>query len=204
MEVRHSFFGYPYVFTTYDRAVQITPAKRKTLAFVLAAPDDGVPLAVVARRIKDETGLKAYTQEEFSKSTINWVFQNTGIPFSFSITIIMGFLVGIAVSGQTFYSFILENLKYLGALKAMGASTALLCRMLILQAFLVGFIGLGIGIGVSSIFGHIAVGKSIFPFFMPYEILIVPFLAVFLICAFSAILGMNRVRKLDAAEVFRG
>ncbi len=153
---------------------------------------------------QNQTGLKAYTQEKFFWSTINWVFKNTGIPFSFSITIIMGFLVGVAVSGQTFYSFILENLKYLGALKAMGASTSLLCRMLILQAFLVGVIGYGVGVGVSSIFGHLAVGKSSFPFFMPFEILLIPFTAVFLICTFSALLGINRVRKLDAAEVFRG
>ncbi len=203
-KVDPSFFGYPYVFTTYDRALQITPAKRKNLAFVLAAPEREGELIDVARRIEKETGLKAYTEEEFFWSTINWVFKNTGIPFSFSITIIMGFLVGVAVSGQTFYSFILENLKHLGALKAMGASTSLLSRMLILQAFLVGFIGFGIGVGVSSIFGHMAVGTKSFPFFMPYEILLIPFGAVFFICTFSALLGINRVRKLDAAEVFRG
>ncbi len=203
-KVDPSFFGYPYVFTTYDRAVQITPAKRKNLAFILAAPNQDSELANTARQIEKETGLKAFTDEEFFWSTIGWVFKNTGIPFSFSITIIMGLLVGVAVSGQTFYSFILENLKYLGALKAMGASTALLCRMLILQAFLVGFIGFGIGVGISSIFGHLAIGKSGFPFFMPYQILIVPFAAVFCICTFSALLGISRVRKLDAAEVFRG
>ncbi|MBP7075233.1 MAG: FtsX-like permease family protein [Rhabdochlamydiaceae bacterium] len=203
-KVDPSFFGYPYVFTTYDTALQITPSKRKNLAFILAAPENESQIEKVAGDIQNQTGLKAYTQEKFFWSTIHWVFKNTGIPFSFSITIIMGFLVGVAVSGQTFYSFILENLKYLGALKAMGASTSLLCRMLILQAFLVGFIGYGVGVGVSSIFGHLAVGKSSFPFFMPFEILLIPFTAVFLICTFSALLGINRVRKLDAAEVFRG
>jgi putative ABC transport system permease protein len=203
-KVDPSFFGYPYVFTTYDTALQITPSKRKNLAFILAAPENESQIEKIAGAIQNQTGLKAYTQEKFFWSTINWVFKNTGIPFSFSITIIMGFLVGVAVSGQTFYSFILENLKYLGALKAMGASTSLLCRMLILQAFLVGFIGYGVGVGVSSIFGHLAVGKSSFPFFMPFEILLIPFTAVFLICTFSALLGINRVRKLDAAEVFRG
>ncbi len=203
-KVDPSFFGYPYVFTTYDTALKIVPSKRKNLSFVLAAPEDKWELEKVVQTIEQKTGLKAYTQERFHWSTVNWVFKNTGIPFSFSITIAMGFLVGIAVSGQTFYSFILENLKHLGALKAMGASTSLLCRMLILQAFLVGFIGYGIGMGISSIFGHLAVGKNNIPFFMPYEVLLIPLLAVCLICTFSAILGIHRVRKLDAAEVFRG
>jgi putative ABC transport system permease protein len=203
-KVDPSFFGYPYVFTTYDRAVQITPAKRKNLSFILAAPESESELENVAKNIEKETGLKAFTQDKFFWSTIRWVANNTGIPFSFSMTVTMGLLVGIAVSGQTFYSFILENSKYLGALKAMGASTALLCRMLILQAFVVGFIGFGLGIGICSIFAHLAVEKSNIPFFMPYQVLFIPFIAVFLICTFSALLGIKRVRKLDAAEVFRG
>jgi putative ABC transport system permease protein len=203
-KVDPSFFGYPYVYTTFDRAIQITPGKRKNIAFILAAPEEGLSLENVTIAIENQTGLKAVSADQFFWSTIKWVFKNTGIPFSFSITIIMGFLVGVAVSGQTFYSFILENLKHLGALKAMGASTILICKMLVLQAFLVGFIGYGLGIGITSIFGHMAVGTSSFPFFMPYEILLIPFVAVFSICLFSSFLGVLKIRKLDAAEVFRG
>jgi putative ABC transport system permease protein len=203
-KAERSFFGYPYVYTTFDRAVQLTPTRRKNLSFVLAAPQPGYDLNTVARAIEKETGLKAFTEEAFFWSTISWVFKNTGIPFSFSITIIMGFLVGIAVSGQTFYSFVLENLKHLGALKAMGASNGLLCRMLILQALLVGFIGYGIGIGLTSIFGHLALKKESFPFFMPYHILLITLGAILSICIFAALIGINKVRKYDAAEVFRG
>jgi putative ABC transport system permease protein len=203
-KTERSFFGYPYVYTTFDRAVQLTPTRRKQVAFILAAPQKEEELEIVAKRITQETALKAFTEERFFWSTIDWVFKNTGIPFSFSITIIMGFLVGVAVSGQTFYSFVLENLKHLGALKAMGASNGLLCRMLILQALLVGFLGYGIGVGVTSIFGHMTLEKETFPFFMPYEVLLVTLLAVLSICIFSALLGINRVRKFDAAEVFRG
>jgi putative ABC transport system permease protein len=203
-KVEPSFFGLPYVYTTFDRALQITPPARKNLAFVLAAPDAETDASHVARTIENQTGLKAFTADEFSASTIRWLFKNTGMPISFGITVMMGFLVGIAVSGQTFYSFILENFKHLGALKAMGASTSLLCKMLILQAFVVGFIGYGIGIGLTSIFGHMAIGSSDLPFFMPYEILWIPLMAVCAICLFATGLGIYQIRKLDAAEVFRG
>jgi len=203
-KAERSFFGYPYVYTTFDRAVQIAPTKRKNLAFILAAPIEKANIDELTNKIEKDTGLKAFTSDQFFWSTINWVFENTGIPFSFSITIITGFLVGIAVAGQTFYSFVLENLKHLGALKAMGAGTGLLCRMLFLQTFFIGFIGYGIGIGITSIFGHLASVKDGFPFFMPYEILIITFAAVLIICLFAALLGINRIRKLDADEVFRG
>lgn len=199
-----SFFGYPYVYTTYDRAKQIIPARRKNLSFILAAPEAGLQVQDVALTIEKETSLKAFTEEEFFWSAIRWVFKNTGIPISFGMTVLMGFLVGIAVSGQTFYSFVLENLKHLGALKAMGASQSLLCRMLILQAFLVGFLGFGIGVGMASVFGHIAFQQESIPFFMPYQVLIGAFAVIVFICVFSAILGILRIRKLEASEVFRG
>ena len=45
----------------------------------------------------------------------------TGIPINFGIAVALGFIVGTAIAGQTFYSFTLENLRHFGALKAMGA-----------------------------------------------------------------------------------
>jgi putative ABC transport system permease protein len=203
-KAERSFFGYPYVYTNYERAVQLTPSRRKNLSFILVSPEERQNVKTLARHIETQTGLKVFTEEEFFWSTIGWVFKNTGIPMSFSITIIMGFLVGVAVAGQTFYSFVLENLKHLGALKAMGASNSLLCRMLLLQAFLVGIVGYGIGIGITSIFGHLAIQKETIPFFMPYQVLLITFVAIMMICIFAALLGINKVRKYDAAEVFRG
>ncbi len=199
-----SFFGYPYVFTTFDTAAHLVPQKRKNLSFILAAPQSHLSVDTVVQQIQSETGLKGFTEEKFLKSTTDWVVKNTGIPFSFGITILMGFLVGIAVSGQTFYTFVMENLKHLAALKAMGASTGLLCRMVILQALIIGGVGYGMGVGVASIFVHLAEKNQAIPFFMPYQVLVFVFLAILSICTFAALLGIIRIRKIDAAEVFRG
>ncbi|MEO7297480.1 MAG: ABC transporter permease, partial [Verrucomicrobiota bacterium] len=138
-----SFFGYPYVFTTYDQALQFAPKTRKMLSFILAHPADGWTAEHAVEQIKKETRLGAYTEAQFSRSTVLWFFRNTGIPVSFATTILLGFIVGIAIAGQTFYSFILENLRNIGALKAMGASDGLLARMVLLQSFTVGLIGYG-------------------------------------------------------------
>lgn len=199
-----SFFGYPYVYTTYERAIHFAPKKRKNLSYILVNPQKGVNPKELAQKISQETGLKAFTEEAFFWSTIWWFFRNTGIPISFGTTILMGFLVGVAVAGQTFYSFILENLPNLGALKAMGASNKLLTKMLILQALFVGTIGYGIGVGLASLFGLMAIITNKIPFFLPYEVLLINFIAIICICVFSACLGILRIRKLDVAEVFRG
>lgn len=203
VDAARSFFGYPYVYTTYDRAIQFAPPTRRNLSFVLVQPHAGLAPQVLADRIQDETGLKAVPSEQFFWDTIWWFIKNTGIPISFGTIILLGFLVGIAVSGQTFYTFILENLGNLGALKAMGASNALICRMLICQAMFVGLVGFGIGSGIASIFGFISLKTGQPPFYMPPVVPLVVLICVLLICALSAYLGIRRISKLEPAEVFR-
>ncbi len=198
-----SFTGAPYVFATYDQALRYAPPTRKMLSFVIAEPVAGMTARQVADQIHQETGLRAFTEDEFFWSTIWWYIRNTGIPISFGTTIILGLVVGIAVSGQTFYSFVLENTRHLAALKAMGASTWLLSRMLLLQAFTVGFIGYGIGIGLASLCGFMFLRKGQPPFIMPYQLPLATFGLIVLICTFAALIGIRRVAKLEAAIVFR-
>jgi putative ABC transport system permease protein len=197
------FFGYPYVFTTYDQALQYAPRQRKMLSMILAEPKPGRTPAQVARAIERETGLKALTVPEFSAATIAFIWKNTGIPASFMTTIILGFVVGIAVSAQTYYSFVLENLRNLGALKAMGASNGLLARMLLLQAFTAGLIGYGLGVGLTAAFGYVILPIGQPPFILDHTTLAVTGAAVIVICMFAALLGIRRVAKLEAAIVFR-
>lgn len=204
-KAERSFYGHPYVFTTYERALEFAPKVRRNLSFILVKPASNVSPAELAERIKKETGLKAILERDFFWDTIIWFWDNTGIPMSFGTTILLGFIVGVAVSGQTFYTFILENMGNLGALKAMGASNKLLRRMLLLQALTAGFIGYGIGVGLTSIFGFSSfLSEGEVPFYLSYEVLLVTLALILIICIAAALIGIRKISKLDAAEVFRG
>ncbi|MCB1118612.1 MAG: FtsX-like permease family protein [Chlamydiia bacterium] len=203
-DVERSFFGYPFVYTTFDRAVQMAPKTRRNLGIVMVQPNEGMSADELATKITRETGLRAFTENDFFWQTIWWYVYNTGIPISFGTTIILGFIVGIAVSGQTFYLFILDNIPYLGALKAMGASENLLSGLLLLQAFTVGGIGYGIGVGLASLFGRAAMKVGQPPFYMSAEVLIGSFIAIMMICMLSALIGIHKMSKMEPAEVFRG
>ena len=123
-----SFQNVPYVYTTYDRALAYTPPERRKLSYVLAKPMEGVTPDALAKRIQIQTGLGAFTEAEFGWKTIGWVLKNTGIGVNFGTTVFLGFIVGMAIAGQTFYLFTVENLKQFGALKAIGASTGMLAQ----------------------------------------------------------------------------
>jgi len=201
---RMSFSGNPYLFTTYDQATKYAPSTRKMLSCVIAGPEPGQRPAAVAQRIAAATGLKAYTKNEFFWITIWWFIKNTGIPVAFGATVLLGFIVGLAISSQTFYSFVLENLRNLGALKAMGASDKVLARMIMLQTLTVGLIGYGCGVGLATVFGMVVLKKGMPPFFMPWQLPALTLVAILFICWLAASLGIRKIRSLEPAIVFRG
>jgi putative ABC transport system permease protein len=198
-----SFLGQPYCYTTYDRALEYTPDQRKRLSYVLAAPKPGVSNKEAARRISQLDGIRAIPRDEFYWQTMIWYIKNTGIPISFGTVVVLGALVGIAISGQTFYLFIHENLRYLAAFKAMGARTRTLAGMVLVQSFTVGFVGYGLGVGLASWFGNAVVAKGQPPFYMPWQLLLFTGAVILMVCSTSALIGLRQVLKLEPAVVFR-
>jgi putative ABC transport system permease protein len=152
--------------------------------------------------MKERTGLGAYTAQQFKDLTYNFFMKNTGIPINFGIADALGFLIGTAIAGQTFYNFTLENLRYFGTLKAMGATNAVLLRMIILQALVVGAIGYGMGVGGASLFGYLMRGTEL-AFRLTPDLLYVSAGAIIVIIVFSALISIRKVMGLEPAIVFK-
>ncbi|GKS59141.1 ABC transporter permease [Nitrospira sp.] len=202
-KTQKSFTNIPVVYTTYERAMRYVPRERRTLAYVLAKPREGVPVNEVTDRIERETGLGAYTGEQFGMKTIRWVLKNTGIGVNFGTTILLGFIVGMAIAGQTFYLFTVENLRQFGALKAMGTSTFTLARMILLQAFTVGLTGYGVGVGLATLFGVLAASGGGLPFVETWQLLVLVLVALLAICTASALISIIKLARLEPGIVFR-
>ncbi|MDD5321658.1 MAG: ABC transporter permease [Methylococcales bacterium] len=202
-KVTRTFQSQPVVYTTYSRAKSYAPKERKLLSFVLVKAKQGQNLVELTRRIRETTGLAAYTQAEFKTLTFEYFMHNTGIPINFGISVLLGFIVGAAIAGQTFYNFTLENLRQFGVLKAMGTSNWTLLRMILLQAVLVGSIGYGLGVGLTALFGY-AMRNTILAFKFPWQLLLFSGAGVSLICVFAAIISILKVIRLEPAIVFKG
>jgi putative ABC transport system permease protein len=205
-KARPTFQTFPIVYTRYSQAVLYVPRERKVLSFVLAQPEDDIPAQEVCDRIAERTGLKARTREDFMDLTIDYYMKRTGIPINFGITVLLGFIVGAAIAGQTFYLFTIENLKQFGALKAMGVSNFRLMGMSLLQALVVGVVGYGLGVGGAACFGILmeVVAKTVPPaFFMTWQIMAISAVAVLVIVLLASLVSMRRVLVLEPAVVFK-
>jgi putative ABC transport system permease protein len=129
--------------------------------------------------------------------------KNTGIPINFGIAIALGFFVGVAIVGQTFFSFIIDNMRYLGILKAMGASNKLLFQMILLQTFIVGVIGSSIGMGIASLTSILSKNSEL-AFYLPWQVPVITILATSLITLITLVTSLRRVLRIEPGIVFRG
>ncbi|MGB8466769.1 MAG: ABC transporter permease [Terrimicrobiaceae bacterium] len=201
--ITQTFQSNPVIYTTYSSATSFAPSQRLLLSFVAVKAKPGQDLHALCRRIERATALRAYTRDEFKMVTFLYYLKYTGIPINFLTAVALGFLVGVAISGQTFYNFTLDNLRYFGTLKAMGAKNGMLLRMILLQALVVGGIGYGLGVGAASAWGMLVGGRTQLAFRLPWHLLVISAVAVLVICLSSAALSIRKVMKLEPAAVFR-
>jgi putative ABC transport system permease protein len=199
------FVTLPVMYARFNETLAYVPTRRNLMNFVLAETMPGLSSAEVSARISRQTGLLAITQDHFFWNTINYMLSSTGIPVNFGITIALGFIVGVAVAGQTFYLFTIENLKHFGSLKAMGVNNRRLIGMILLQALSVGALGFGLGVGLTAMFfiqtnqiTHLA------GLHLNWQALVGVGGAVLVIVSLASLLSMRRVLFLEPAIVFRG
>jgi len=196
-------FGIPTLYTTYNRAIQYLPQTQFTASYVLVEPKSPADVP----HIKDEVqrlGYLALTEQEFIDRTTQWYEFHTGLGMNILIMTVVSFIVGLSISGQTFYTFIIENLERFGALKAIGAKGSELVAMILFQSTFTALTGYGLGIGLCS--GLMALAKWRLPDYaaiMTFPSLGIALGMVIIIVAISSYIGVRRVLRIEPFDIFR-
>ncbi len=200
------FFSFPIIFTRFSEAIQLSPQGRDNLSFILVKSGKGFSPKNIAKRITSQTGLQALTSNQLIWKTIHFIVAHTPIPFNFGLTILLGFLIGTVVVGQTFYIFLLENLRQFGLLKAVGMTNKQILSMVVLQAIWIGLIGFGIGIGLCAIISEFlaVVSFELQGLFIPWQVILLTGMSVIIIILLASLVGIRQVFSVDPAIVFKG
>jgi len=198
-----NFIGAPQLFASYETAEECLAPGEKPLTFILVKPVPGESPATVAERIGQLGSVRALTSTGFSRSTMDWYFRNTGIPAAFLIVVLMGIIVGIAVTGQTFYLFVHDNLRYLAMMKAMGAGQGLLSLLVLFQASLIGSVGFGIGLGLTVGFALLVLPGEVPAFFLPWQVPLGVGTLIGGITLLVSWIGIRPLRSVEPGMVFK-
>ena len=197
-------FGIPTLYTTFNRAVQYIPSMRYTISFILVEPQNVLAIPHIQEEVK-RLGYDVLTEEGLIDRITNWYMFHTGMGTNLLLMTAISFLVGLSISGQTFYTFVLENMEKFGALKAIGAKGRELVAMIFFQAAVTGLAGYGLGIGLCA--GLIALAKLRVPDYasiITYRNLALALGMVLVISAFSGYIAVRKVLRIDPYDIFRG
>ncbi len=197
-------FGIPTLYTTFSRAIQYVPTMRYTISFILVEPQTAAAIPHIREEVA-RLGYETVTEQGFIDKITSWYVLHTGMGVNLMLMTVISFAVGLSISGQAFYTFVIENIEKFGALKAIGAKARELVAMIFLQAGVTGLAGYGLGIGLCAALIGIAKLR------MPDYAAIVTFgnlgLALGMVLVISGLSGYVAVRKvlrIDPYDIFRG
>lgn len=198
-----SFTTSPFVWTDFKTAHAYTNQAADRLTYVLVEAAPGADLATLRARIEALPHLDAYTTPEFSARTREYWSSRTGVGTGFFMTAMMGVLVGLVVVGQILYTGTLEHLREYGTLKAMGATSGAIVRVILYQALIAAVLGYVVG-GALAFVGQAAVRAANLTIVLSPELLAVTAVLTVVMCAVAALLAILKVVRLDPATVFKG
>ena len=196
--------GVPTLYTTYSRAIENLPTTRYTISYVLVQPKNDAAVAGIKQQVA-KLGYVAFTKDEFEQRITDYYTYQTGIGTNILLMTVISFIVGLSISGQTFYTFILENLEKFGALKAIGAKGHELIYMILFMATFTALTGYGLGVGLVTLM--ISLARYRLPNYaamITFGNLGMAFGMVILIAGISSYVGIRKVLKIEPFDIFRG
>ena len=200
-----SFTTAPILFTSFELAQRlVTYMGSDSTVFVVAKVKPGVEVKQVISRLQQRLkGVDVYTAAEFSMKTRKYWAIETGVGFSFMLTIVISFLVGMLIVGQTIYNSTMEHIKEFGTLKALGASNKDIYKIIFSQAIINAMFGYIISLIITistvklyELGGMVMVVRGWVNFLVLGLTL--------LMCLGAAFVSVRRIKSIDPAILFRG
>lgn len=199
-----SFLVTPYVFTTYDRAAELTESDPSTASYFLVNAETGADAAEICEEICRRLGdVTAKPAGDFATTSVNFWMTRTGIGLSFGAATLLGLLVGLVMVAQTLYAMVLDRISEFATLKAIGATEREIVVLLGAQSTLVALVGIAVGvfltIGIREAFSTPRAAIEI-----PVPLYFASAALVFVICLAASALPYLRVRRVDPHSVLQG
>jgi len=196
-------FGPSYAFADYELAREVLRTDSDQLSFVLIKVQPDVDPSSVARSLQLRIPeAKVLTRDQFKASTIEYVLTSTAIGVTLGSSALFGLIVGFTVVALMMFSSVLDNLREFGTLKAVGATTWDLSKLLLIQAISYALVGTLIGLALVGQLSE-AIRSPQLALVLPPALYGATAVVMTLLCIFASLASIFRLRKLEPAMVFR-
>ncbi len=150
-----TFTAAPFVFTSLESAVKYDARyKHDEITYVLARCQAGVTPAQLRDAISSEvSAVQVLTQDEFALKTILYWMLETGVGITVITTAALGIIVATVIISLTLYAITNDHLPNYATLLAIGFRRMQLGAIVLIQAVILGSVGILLG---SIAFGRVS------------------------------------------------
>jgi putative ABC transport system permease protein len=196
-------FSNPLLYTTTSKARFFSGASENLVNGVIVTVNDPMKIDQVIKGINSiASDLKAWRAEDLSKATVINVMTANNMGMSFGTLVIFAIISGFFIIGLTMYSATYDRIKDYGTLKAIGATSSYISRLVITQSFLYSVVGFTVSLIllIGTKYGMAKAGLIIklTPLF-----LIFLFMVTLVIAVGSSFFSTGKLKKVEPSSVFR-
>ena len=161
-----------------------------------------------ARRVADqlnESGngqWKAWTRQELADANAGAMFEEGILLIIIGGCVVLGIIIGVAITWQTLRGAIMANIKEFASLRALGVGMGSLRRIVLELSFWVGVVGVGAAIFLTWLLSLLAAANAVI-IALPPILLIIVGGGLILIAMGSGLLSMGILKKSQPADLLR-
>jgi putative ABC transport system permease protein len=191
-----------FAFVSFDDATKIFGVEGVVNYGMVILAKDADTGAVSEAIAAENPGLTVYTAQGFAES-VRKEIDESFIPIIL-ILVVIGFIVGSAVVGLTIYTATIERAREFGVIKALGASSAFLYRLVLAQSITLTAAGFAAGVAAAMLTARLA-EQSVPEFATDFRLSDVGFvlLAALIMAFIASMMPVRRINSIDPATVFR-
>jgi putative ABC transport system permease protein len=197
-----SFTTTPYVFMAFDRARSHIGISADEATHILVRLAPGADVEAVRRALlANVSDVEVLTTAEFrDRSRSFWLF-GTGAGAALFGGALLGVIVGTVIVALTLYSTTKEHLIQFATLRAIGASSRYIHKVIICQAVISAVIGFCIAALIAAAIVTLTESSAL-PVVIPSNLVVGLFALTVLMCIVSALAAILKVTRTDPAMVF--
>jgi len=145
---------------------------------------------------------KAWTRQELADANQSAMFEEGILVIIIGGCVVLGTIIGVAITWQTLRGAIMANIKEFASLRALGVSMGSLRRIVMELSFWVGLVGVAAAIGLTWLVSLLATANAVIIALPPGLLLIVGGGLVF-IAMMSGFLSLGVLKNSQPADLLR-
>lgn len=145
---------------------------------------------------------KAWTRQQLADANQGAMFEEGILMIIIGGCVVLGVIIGVAITWQTLRGAIMANIKEFASLRALGVGMGSLRRIVVELSFWVGVVGVIAAVGLTWLLALAARAGAVI-IALPFTLLIVVGIGLILIAVGSGLLSLGILKKSQPADLLR-